>query len=165
MVGLTIGSVISGILGDWVDRRFPKYGRILIAHVSIALSIIVSYFLFQVEYERTASYSILLLLFGSLVAFESTSASQPMLSTVLLPEVRSTGFILMRTTSLVGVAINAVIIGQLSDDYGLTQVFFWSITVSSIVLFVLWFGFYKIYANDAEQLQATLAQRRKLIEK
>jgi len=46
IVGTAISNIIGGVLGDWADKKNPKYGRTIVGQVSVVLGIPFTLFLF-----------------------------------------------------------------------------------------------------------------------
>jgi MFS family permease len=159
VVGLALGGVGGGLIGDWADRINDRSGRLIVAHVSLILAALVAYLLFQVPWDGTIAYWVLIFLLGLLIEIPFSSAMAPVTSAVLLPEIRTTGFAIVQTVNDIGGALAAYVIGQLGVKLGLTGAFLWTVNLATVINVFLWFAFYRTYHRDADKVQQTLAKR------
>jgi len=159
VVGLAIGSSLGGILGDKVDAKNPKTGRLMIGHVSIFAVAIITFFLFQIQWESSLAYFVLVFLLGLVLDFRYSSAIAPITSAIIVPELRTTGFSLIQAMYTVALAIASFVIGRLGVSLGLTGAFLWTATGAAVVNALVWFLFYPIYSKDAERVQKRLSAR------
>jgi MFS family permease len=159
VVGLAIGGVGGGLIGDWADRTNEWSGRLIVAHVSLVLTAIVAYLLFQIPWEGTIAYWVLIFFLGLLIEIRYSSAMAPMTSAILLPEIRTTGFAIVQTMNAIVAALAAYVIGQLGVKLGLTKAFLCTVNLAIVINVLLWFAFYRTYHRDADKVQQTLAER------
>ncbi len=163
VVGLAIGSVFGGMIGDWSNRRNPRRGRILVAQITLALVAVISFLLFQIEWNSFIIYAVLIFALGLLLDIRYSGAMAPITSAVLLPEVRTTGFASIQVMYTLAQALASLVIGQLAIRMGLTEAFFWTATVACAINFVVWFAFYNMYHQDAQAVQRILTGRQQSI--
>jgi hypothetical protein len=81
-----------------------------------------------------------------------------MVTTVVLPQYRSTAFALL--FSFVQGALAAILsifLGELAQRFGLRPVMLWMVTIPYAINADFWFVFYKTYPRDQERLQQALA--------
>jgi uncharacterized protein YacL len=100
------------------------------------------------------------LLFGLFLDMAFPSAIAPMIAAVNLPEQRSTAYAINRLANGLIQALVAAIVAIIGANITLTNLFFWSVTVSLILSVLSWFAFYPFYYKDRMALNDTLAQRR-----
>lgn len=159
VVGLAIGSVLGGLIGDWADKTYERSGRLVVAHLALFLTAVTAFLLFQIPWEGTISYWVLIFFLGLFIDIRYSSAMAPMTSAVLLPEVRTTGFAIVQTMYAIVAALAAYVIGQLGLKLGLTGAFLWTANLAIVINVLLWFVFYKTYHRDADAVQQTLSAR------
>ncbi len=162
VVGLAIGSVVGGMIGDRADRANERYGRLIVAHVALIFVAVVAYLLFQIPWEGAIAYWILIFLLGLFIDIRYASAMAPITSAVLLPEIRTTGFAIVQTMYAIMAALAAYVIGQLGVKLGLTGTFLWTANLAIMINVLIWFVFYRTYPGDAKNVQQILAERASL---
>jgi hypothetical protein len=118
-------------------------------------------FVFQVPWEGSKYSYPLLFLFGVIFPIGFTGSVLPMLSTVVLPEMRSTGFGLL-ASFFQGLSLTVVsaMIGFLADRIGLQRTLFFAVTLPYLANASLWFLLYRTYPADAAKMQGELDARR-----
>jgi MFS family permease len=156
-VGFTISSFVGGMLGDWFARRNPRTGRIMLMQVYLLAFAVLSFLAMQIDWpSRVLDYAIWLI-FGLFGSIGFSGAVLPMVSTVVLPQYRSTAFALL--FSFVQGALAAILsifLGELAQNFGLRPVMLWMVTIPYAVNVVYWFMFYRIYPRDVERMQREL---------
>ncbi len=160
LVGMAISSGAGGLIGDRARKISKKYGRVAVAQASLVMLSIVSFLLFSIQWTNKAVYPVLIFAFGLFGQFRYTAAIAPMISDVVLPEIRSTGFSLIQTMWGVMIAVASYLAGYFGNIHGLTKTFFWVCTVAAMVSAVLYTTFYRYYHRDYEKIQAILTERR-----
>ncbi|MCP4756371.1 MAG: MFS transporter [Proteobacteria bacterium] len=161
VVGMAIGTTSGGLIGDWADLRNPQYGRLVVGHVALVAVAVLAYLLFQVEWSGQIGYWTLIFLLGLFVDIRYSAAIAPVTSSVLLPEIRTTGFAVVQTAYAVVTAVSAYLAGRLGVELGLTGAVFWTANLACLANVAVWFLFYFTYGRDSENLQRILAERRK----
>ncbi|MCP4543231.1 MAG: MFS transporter [Chloroflexi bacterium] len=159
VVGMAVGSSTGGLIGDWADRINARSGRLLVAHVSLVLTTVIAYLLFQIVWEGTFAYWMLILFLGLCTEIRYSGAMGPMTAAVLLPEIRTTGFAIVQTMYAVVASLASCVIGQLGVKLGLTGAFLWTANLAIVLNVLVWFAFYRTYHRDADRVQQTLAER------
>ena len=161
-VGFIGSSFLGGYLGDWADRLASFRGRIALMQVYLAVYAIMSFVCLQLAWPHWAYYP-LFFLFGLVSAIGFPGAVMPLVSAVVLPEVRATTFGIL--FSLVQGAVTAGLslgVGWLAQRYGLLPVVFWLTTVPYLLNAGLWFVFYKTIPRDHARVVAELEERNRL---
>jgi MFS family permease len=157
-LGFTISSFVGGLLGDWFARRNPRTGRIILMQLYLVAFAVTSFLAMQVDWgSRPVEYGIWLL-FGLFGSIGFSGCVLPMVSSVILPQYRSTAFALL--FSFVQGALAAILsifLGELAQSFGLRPVMLWLVSIPYAINAVFWFAFYKTYPRDMERLQRELA--------
>jgi len=157
-LGFTISSFVGGLLGDWCARRNPRTGRIILMQLYLAAFAVMSFLAMQVDWgSRPVEYGIWLV-FGLVASLGFSGAVLPMVSTVVLPQYRSTAFALL--FSFIQGALAALLslaLGGLAQQYGLRVVMLGMITIPYAINAVFWFLFYRVYPRDVERMQQQLS--------
>jgi MFS family permease len=158
IVGTAISNVIGGIIGDWADKKSPKYGRTIIGQISVAIGIPFTLFLFL----KTASWDILPLtvlcfITALFISWPGKGSKEPMMSAVVPPELRSTAFAMTTFIESGFAAIVALFFGIIADRINLHTAMLWTVPFPWIICAILYSGFYLTYPKD-------LAKNRKLLE-
>jgi MFS family permease len=157
-LGFTISSFVGGVLGDWSARRNPRTGRIILMQLYLTAFAVMSFLAMQVDWgSRPVEYGIWLV-FGLVASLGFSGAVLPMVSTVVLPQYRSTAFALL--FSFIQGALAALLslaLGGLAQQYGLRVVMLAMVTIPYAINAVFWFVFYRVYPRDVERMQQQLA--------
>ena len=156
-VGAVIGAFFGGWLSDWSARRNPRSGRIVLMQVYLVSFAAMTVLIFQVRWSEAALLYALLFSFGIIFPIGFWNCVLPMLSAVIRPEMRSTGFgLLALFFQGLSLSIVSALIGVLTDRMGLQQMLFWTITVPYLANAGVWCFFYRIYPRDAAAMQQQL---------
>lgn len=158
IVGTAISNVIGGIIGDWADKKSPKYGRTIIGQISVAIGIPFTLFLFL----KTDSWDILPLtvlcfITALFISWPGKGSKEPMMSAVVPPELRSTAFAMTTFIESGFAAIVALFFEIIADRINLHTAMLWTVPFPWIICAILYSGFYLTYPKD-------LAKNRKLLE-
>lgn len=162
VISLAVGSLVAGIVADWADVRYPRYGRIICSQASIAITLPTLWYLF------TQSQTVLQILIPSIITgffidWTRRGTQQPLAHAVTKPELRSTAMAMMEFTQGAFASVVIILFGGFADRYGLTStllvltVGFWSIAL------LLTTAYYFVYPKEAAQLRQDMEQRRNLI--
>lgn len=162
VISLAIGNLVGGLVGDWADRRWPRYGRTMVAQFSIAASLPAMYLLFTAarDIPSIVLYSVIA---GFFLDWTRRGSKQPMVQNVVRPELRSTAMALTEFVQGAAASIVIILFGRFADAYGLTRTLlvlacgFWA------VAFLVTFGYYGVYPADAQRLREAMAERRALL--
>ena len=151
-VGYVLSSVIGGMIGDWAEKKSPKYGRIILMQSYLAVYAIMSYLSLQVAWPPEFYYP-LFFLFGLISSIGVTGAFYPMVTELTLPELRTSAFGFLFATVQGGVsALLSLAVGYFAQHLGLLPVVFWITTVPYGVNALLWFVLYRTYPRDIDQV-------------
>ena len=162
VVSLALGSLAGGIVADWADNRWARYGRIAVSQVSIALALPAMWFL--LTKATTLGPIIAAGVFSSFfLDWTRRGVKQPLVQNVVRPELRSTA---MALTEFFQGAISSVVIivfGKFADRLGLTQTLlvlacgFWAIALLVTI------PYYVVYPPEAKRLREAMRRRREII--
>ena len=160
VVGTALSNIIGGILGDWAERRSPKYGRTIVGQVSIFSGIPLTYILFTMtdNWSFGAVFA-LCFLTALLISWPGKGAKEPMMLGAVPPELRATAFAMTTFVESGFAALAAYIAGSLADRIGFTRALLWTIPFPWIICGILYSGFYFVYPRDAVKLRAEMARR------
>lgn len=163
VISLALGSLVGGLVGDWADSRWSRYGRIAVSQISIALALPAMWYLL------TGAYTDIAILLsaawaGFFLDWTRRGVKQVLVQNVTRPELRSTAMAL--TEFFQGAVASVIIIGfgASADRFGLTEMLlvlacgFWA-----IALFVTT-AYYFVYPPEAKRLREAMQKRREIIE-
>ena len=159
MLGALIGMLAFGFIGDWIHKKYPKYGRIATIQFLQGMYVILAFFGTQFTYSSLAIYGILFFLMGF---FQSSNmaVNRPIVASVVKPELRGTAFALFVSVfESIAWGIYNVAAGQIGERIGLKPVFFAVLVVIMLVNTLFITLIYKPYAKDVKALQEELAAR------
>jgi len=158
-VTFAISSLLGGRLGDWTHKIASFRGRIIMMQVYLVSYAVLTYLCLQVAWPHWVYYP-LFLLFGLIAGIGIPGAVMPVVSSVVLPETRSTAFGFL--FSLVQGAVLALLswaFPWFAGQYGQVATFFWMTTVPYLANAVLWFAFYRTVQRDHDRAQTELRRR------
>ncbi len=151
-VGYVLSSVLGGVIGDWAEKKSPKYGRIILMQAYLAVYAVMSYLCLQVPWPQEVYYP-LFFFYGLISSIGVTGAFYPMVTALTLPELRTSAFGFLFATVQGGVsALLSLVVGYFAQHLGLLPVVFWLTTVPYGVNALLWFVLYRTYPRDVEQV-------------
>ena len=156
-VGFTVSSFVGGLLGDWFASKNPRGGRIMLMQLYLAAFAVMSFLAMQIDWDsKPVEYGIWLV-FGLVASLGFSGCVLPMVSTVVLPQYRSTAFALLFSFIQGALAaLLSLVLGNLADQFGLRTVMFAMVTVPYALNAVFWFVFYRTYPKDMERLKQQL---------
>jgi len=164
ILGFVVGSFGGGFLGDRIDRRDPKLGRIKYMQVISLVLAVLSYLGMQVQWSSEGVFFLIYFLFGLFVGLPSAGVTRPVLAAVTPPELRSSAFaFLLSVSEAIATIAFGLIAGYLGDLIGIKTVFLFMMTILTLVQTAYWFLFYKSYPQDVENLHKLLSERRKTL--
>jgi MFS family permease len=155
--GIVIGAFAGGWLSDWVNRLKPRSGRIVLMQAYLIVFAAMAVLIFQVPWRAPTQLSALLFVFGVIFPVGFSGCVLPMLSAVVRPELRSTGFGLLESfVQGLSLTIVSALAGVLADHIGLQQTLFWVITAPYLLNAGVWSFLYRKYPRDAAMMQQQL---------
>ena len=153
-LGMIISSFLGGLLGDFVERKNPDKGRIMLMQIYLLTFAVLTFLATQIAWSTTGFYMIWFVT-GLVFSIGFSGCVQPMLSNVVPPKMAGTAFALL--FALIQGLISAVLslaMGFLADRFGLQAVMLWMISVPYALNAVFWFTFYKTYPKDVAAVKA-----------
>lgn len=159
-IGAVIGAMLGGVLGDWAELRSPLKGRIQLMQLYLVVFALFTIVIFQIPRMSEPIAFVVLFCFGVVFPIGFSGCVLPMLSTVILPEMRGTGFGLLACLCQgLSLTITSLTVGALATQYGLQRMLFLSITVPYALNAIIWTRFYRIYPKDVAEMQRRLDAR------
>ncbi|MCW5849367.1 MAG: MFS transporter [Anaerolineae bacterium] len=153
--GFMISSLAGGLLGDWFEQRFGPKGRIMMYQIYCVVFAVMAYLTMQVDWGHGPVIYGLSFLFGLVSAVGFSGAIAPMVSAVVPRALSATAFgLLFALIQGLVSALLSLFAGNLAEQYGLSNVMFWMITVPYAVNAVYWFLFYPYYPKDVAAQKA-----------
>ena len=162
--GTVFSNIIGGFLGDWADKRSPKYGRTIIGQISIVSGIPLTYLLFT-QTETWPLWAIIVLCFFTalMISWPGKGAKEPMMQGVTPPELRATAFSMTTFIESGFAALVGIVAGSLGDKIGLTKAMVWTIPFPWIICALVFSLFYITYPKDSAKLRHQMAERAEMI--
>ena len=162
IVGTAISNVLGGFLGDWADKKSPRYGRTIIGQVSVVIGVPFTLFLFlKTENWELVPLTILRCLTALFISWPGKGSKEPMMSAVVPPELRSTAFAMTTFIESGFAAVVALVFGLIADKIDLHTAMLWTIPFPWIICAILFSGFYLTYPKDLEKNQKLMESRAK----
>jgi len=157
--GFIASSFLGGWFGDRAHGRWGFAGRIALMQAYLVVYALMSFVCLQLAWPHWAYYP-LFLLFGLVSAIGFPGAVLPLVSAVVLPEIRSTafGFLLSFVQGATTAGIS-LLVGWLAERHGLLVVVFWATTVPYLLNAALWFVFYRTVPQDLTRVETELKRR------
>ncbi|MGB8645987.1 MAG: MFS transporter [Anaerolineae bacterium] len=157
LIGFIAGSMTGGVMGDRIGRRLGERARLVTGHGILALLVLMSYLVFGVSFNSTPIYMLVAFLTAFCVEF-MYSITRVVVSTVLLPEVRTVGFSIGRVADSLGSILASLIYAAVVASAGIASSVLWLSVGGGALAFLQYFGYYVTFARDAERMQQRLAQ-------
>ena len=155
-VGMLLGMLVFGFIGDWIHRHYPKYGRIGTIQFLQGMYVILAFFGTQFVYDGLAIYGVLFFFMG-FFASSNMAVNRPIIAAVVKPELRGTAFALFVSVfESIAWAIFNVAAGQIGESVGLKPVFFIVLVVIMLINTAFITLIYKPYAQDVKALHEYL---------
>ena len=162
IVGTAISNVLGGFLGDWADKKSPRYGRTIIGQVSVVIGVPFTLFLFlKTENWNIVPLTILCFITALFISWPGKGSKEPMMSAVVPPELRSTAFAMTTFIESGFAAVVALVFGLIADKIDLHTAMLWTIPFPWIICAILFSGFYLTYPKDLEKNQKLMESRAK----
>ncbi len=151
MVGAIAGGVSGGILGDWCDRRFARYGRIGLMQIYLLAYAVSTLLLFQLDWGHGAAVYAAAFVTGLIGFIGHPAAVLPIVGSVVPHEVVATAYALIFSfVQGMVAALLSLVFGFLADTVGLEVLMFWGISLPYALNAGLWALMYRIYPKDLE---------------
>ena len=161
VIGAAISNYVGGIIGDFAEKKNPRYGRTIIGQFSVFVGVPLMFVL--IKYGPQMSFGLFLgwaFMTALLVGWPGTGAKQPMLQAVVPPEMRSSAFSMVNLIEGGLSAFSSMIAGALAVKIGLTNALLWTIPFPWIICGIGFSLFYFTYPKDAAKVRKQMADRR-----
>lgn len=160
LVATVAGFILFGWLGDRLEQKFPRQGRIPLALVGLIVQLISLLLLFTAGGNNVALLSV----FGSLFALGFAATADgvlwPLGQAVLPPELRGSGQAFIAMAAGVSGAIVMAASGLVADRIGVAAMLLLFTPLPVLVGIVAWLPMFRTYPLDREALHRHLVQRR-----
>jgi MFS family permease len=163
IVGQAVAQSVGGLVADWMHKRDPNRGRILVSQFSILNGVWMTALLFSIS---LAFYPLMIagLVIGSMIGWAGKGGKDPILQAVLRPELRSTAWAINNAIEGGLSALSAFLAGWIAETYGLQTMMLVCVPASWFLLFLCWFGYYFTYPEDAAKLRREMSARQQMLE-
>jgi MFS family permease len=160
IIGQAVAQSLGGLVADWANRRSPRRGRIIVSQFSILNGVWMTAVIFSVPLGFVP-LTVVALLMGCMIGWAGKGGRDPILQSVLRPELRSTAWALTNAVEGGLSALAAFLAGWLAETYGLQTAMLLCVPLSWSLLFLCWFGYYFTYPKDEARLRQAMAERRR----
>jgi MFS family permease len=163
VISLAVGSLVGGLVADWADGRWRRYGRIAVSQVSIVLAFPAILYLLRGATTTTPILASAIVA-GFFLDWTRRGVKQPLVQNVIRPELRSTAMALTEFFQGAVASVVIILFGNFADRFGLTQTLlvlacgFWAVAL------VVTIPYYFVYPPEAERLRRAMQERREMIE-
>lgn len=164
-IGMLLGFFLGGFLGDWLHRKFPKYGRIGAIQAVQLVYVVAAFFGTQVVWGSRVPFLIFFAIMG-LMSTSSAGSNRPIIASVVSPELRGTAFAVFNSVfEALAHMIYSLLAGKLGEIFGLKPVFTAILVVLMVINVFYCFLMYKPYAKDVAAMHQQLLRRRQALTK
>jgi MFS family permease len=164
-VGMVLGHLGFGWLSDAVERRNPRYGRVLLGQVGYAIHFLSTTGLLLLGAQGIPYLLFFGLLLGLSYSLKGTGARYPILQSVLPPELRATGRALIDWSSTLvtslGIAFSGWLLTRLGDDMGTMLLIL--VPLPILIATLIWPFLFRTYPRDIASLSLRLDSQRQQI--
>jgi len=159
MMGALIGMFAFGFIGDWIHRKYPKFGRIATIQFLQGMYFVLAFLGTQLLYDNIAIYGVIFFFMG-FFASSNMAVNRPIVASVVKPELRGTAYALFVSVfESIAWGIYNVAAGKMGESIGLKPVFL-VVLVGIMFINTLFITLiYKPYARETKALQAEMAAR------
>jgi MFS family permease len=163
VISLAVGSLVGGLVADWADERWPRYGRIAVSQISILVA------LPAIWYLLTGATEVLAIILSAVIAaffldWTRRGVKQPLVQAVVRPELRSTAMALTEFFQGAVASVIIILFGGFADQFGLTQTLLVLACGFWVVALFVTIPYYFVYPPEAERLREAMQERREIIE-
>lgn len=161
VVGAAISNYMGGVIGDYAEKKNPKYGRTIIGQFSVLIGVPMSYVM--IKYATVMTFWQLFawsLLTALLIGWPGRGAKEPMMQAVVPPEKRSSAYSVVNFIEGGLSAFSSAIAGSLSLKIGLTSALLWTVPFPWLLCGIGFSLFYFTYPKDAAKVRQLMAERR-----
>lgn len=161
VIGAAISNYLGGVIGDFAERKSPKYGRTVIGQFSVLVGVPMSYIMLTRANQMTFPEILgLCVVMALLIGWPGRGAKEPMMQAVVPPEMRSSAYSVVSFVEGGLSAFAGLIAGALADKIGLTNALVWTVPFPWLICGILFSLFYLTYPKDAEKVRLAMAKRR-----
>lgn len=158
LIGFIAGSMTGGVVGDRISQRLGERARLVTGHGVLVALIVMNYLIFGVEFGAVPVYMAIAFLTAFCVEF-MYSITRVVVSTALLPEVRTVGFSIGRMADSFGSILASLIYAVVVAAFGIGNTVLWLSIGGGAAAFVQYFAYYVTFERDAARMQTRLAAR------
>jgi MFS family permease len=160
-----VSSLVGGRLGDWAHKKGTLRGRVVLMQIFLAVYAVMAFVSLQIAWP-TWAYFALFFLFGLVAGVGVPAAVMPIISSVSLPETRSTAFgFLFSLVQGGALALLSWLFPVIAQVYGQVPTLFWMTVIPYLANALLWFAFHKTVRKDHDRAQNELKRREALLER
>jgi MFS family permease len=164
-VGMILGHLGFGWLSDAVERRNPRYGRVFLGQVGYAIHFLSTTGLLLLGSQGVPYLLFFGMLLGVSYSLKGTGARQPILQSVLPPELRATGRALIdwsvTLASALGIAFSGWLLTRLGDDMDTMLLIL--VPLPILIATLIWPFLFRTYPRDIASLSLRLDGQRQQI--
>ena len=161
VIGAAVSNFMGGVIGDFAEKKNPKYGRTIIGQFSVLIGVPLSYVLIKYAHVMTfwqlfgwASLTALM------IGWPGRGAKEPMMQAVVPPEKRSSAYSMVNLIEGGLSAFSSLIAGLLATKIGLTDALLWTVPFPWLICGIVFSIFYFTYPSDAAKVRHIMAERR-----
>jgi MFS family permease len=161
VIGAAISNYLGGVIGDYAEKKNPKYGRTIIGQFSVLSGVPLSFVLIKYGPQMTFWQLFFWALFTALmIGWPGRGAKEPMMQAVVSPEKRSSAYSMVNLIEGGLSAFSSLIAGSLSVKIGLTNALLWTVPFPWLICGIGFSLFYFTYPKDAARVREQMAVRR-----
>ena len=159
-MGLVIGNIFFGWLGDRLDQRLSSRGRVTMMQIGLFASVPP-----LLGYLNSSGENIpFLLLFSFLAGTSYTATSEgvvwPIAHAVLPPELRGSNRAIISMVVGAASALALSLSGLVVDTLGVSNALLWFVPGLILLSAIAWIPMFRAYPQDRDELHKLLEQRR-----
>ena len=162
VIALAVGSLVGGLVADWADERWARYGRIAVSQVSIAVALPAMWYLLTRAFTLGPILAFALIA-GFFLDWTRRGVKQPLVQNVVQPELRSTAMALTEFFQGAVASVIIILFGNFADRFGLNRTLLILVCGFWVVALVVTVAYYFVYPPEARRLRAAMEERREII--
>lgn len=159
-LGSIIGSILFGWLGDHVEQRFPRSGRVTMVLSGMVITLPVATAFIVIGNKNIFLMVILGFMYGIGRGTSGFSTLWPVTQAVLPPELRGSGRAMISVATGTAGALMLTLSGWVADQVGISAMLLLLVPLPGLLAILVWLPMRHAYARDRANLHDMLRQRR-----
>lgn len=165
--GVLIGHVLFGWLGDLIDSRFPRYGRVAVGQIGIVVNVLAAVGWLLSGGQRIGLLFFFGLLVGLTESLKMSGSRTPLFQNILPPELRATGRgvvdLVAGLLASAAFALSGFLIRAFGDNVGMMMLIL--VPLPKALSALIWIPLFRTCPKDIQDLRQSMKERGEALKK